>query len=59
MSEAMEYLLAIQRMIETAQTDGIINGQLCQKAADKVDEAFAAIDEAAKAQKKHESVYGF
>lgn len=56
MSEAMEYLEAILRMVETARTDKAISAQLCAAAGEKIDEAFAAVDAAAKAQKDFEKV---
>jgi hypothetical protein len=54
MSEASDYLERIFGVIETAQKDAVIDGQLCQTAKNHVDAAFLEIDAAVVAQEKHE-----
>ncbi len=54
MSDTLQYLETIRRMIETTMVDAEMDDQLCQEAKDRLDEAFTALDMACSAQDKKE-----
>lgn len=54
MSEALEYMNGIRRMLETLMQDGIMDSQTCEQAKRWIDEAAKAMDEAIGAQTRSE-----
>ena len=55
MSEALEYMNGIRRMLETLMQDGIMDSQTCEQAKTWIDSATTAMDEAIGAQTRSEA----
>ena len=55
MSEALEYMIGIRRMLETLMQDKIMDSQTCEQAKTWIDSATTAMDEAIGAQTRSEA----